>query len=68
MCNFVHSAQNITFQTAGAGIVAKPVNEAPRLFLGLAKYEKYCTHRLGLGIGLEVHEDSYLNSRNIIIL
>ncbi|KAK0458503.1 peptidase M24 [Desarmillaria tabescens] len=55
--NFVHSAQNIAFGTAHAGVVAKCVDEAPRLFLGLAGYAKYFTHRLGHGIGLEVHED-----------
>ncbi|KAK0228028.1 hypothetical protein IW262DRAFT_1490146 [Armillaria fumosa] len=38
MCNFFHSAQNIAFQTARTGVVAKRVDEAPRLFLGLAEY------------------------------
>ncbi|PBK64517.1 peptidase M24 [Armillaria solidipes] len=66
--NFVHSAQNITFQTAHAGVVAKRVDEAPRLFLGLAGYAKYFTHRLGHGIGLEVHEDPYLNGGSEAIL
>ncbi|KAK0185836.1 peptidase M24, structural domain-containing protein [Armillaria mellea] len=66
--NFVHSAQNIAFQTARAGVVAKRVDEAPRLFLGLAGYAKYFTHRLGHGIGLEVHEDPYLNGGSEIIL
>ncbi|SJL04703.1 uncharacterized protein ARMOST_08073 [Armillaria ostoyae] len=47
--NFVHSAQNIAFQTAHAGVVTKRVDEAPRLFLGLAGYAKYFTHRLGHG-------------------
>ncbi|KAK0434058.1 peptidase M24, structural domain-containing protein [Desarmillaria tabescens] len=36
--NFVHSAQNIAFGTAHAGVVAKRVDEATRLFLGLTGY------------------------------
>ncbi|PBK64514.1 Creatinase/aminopeptidase [Armillaria solidipes] len=66
--NFVHSAQHIAFQTAHAGVVAKRVDGAPRLFLGLAGYAKYFTHRLGHGIGLEVHEDPYLNGGSEAIL
>ncbi|KAK0429593.1 peptidase M24 [Armillaria borealis] len=50
------------------GAVAKRVDEAPRLFLGLAGYAKYFTHRLGHGIGLEVHEDPYLNGGSEVIL
>ncbi|KAK0474943.1 peptidase M24, structural domain-containing protein [Armillaria novae-zelandiae] len=68
MCNFVHSAQNIAFQTSRTGVVAKRADEASRLFLGLAEYAKYFTHRLGHGIGLEVHEDPYLNGRSDVIL
>ncbi|KAK0458494.1 peptidase M24 [Desarmillaria tabescens] len=50
--NFVHSAQNIAFGTAHAGVVAKRVDEAPRLFLGLAG----------------IHEDPYLNGGSEVIL
>ncbi|PBK87484.1 Creatinase/aminopeptidase [Armillaria gallica] len=66
--NFVRSAQNIAFQNAHAGVVAKRVDDAPRLFLGLAGYAKYFTHRLGHGIGLEVHGDPYLNGGSEAIL
>ncbi|KAK0225152.1 peptidase M24 [Armillaria nabsnona] len=66
--NFVHSAQHIAFQTAHAGVVAKRVDEASRLFLGLTGYAKYFTHRLGHGISLEVHEDPYLNGGSEAIL
>ncbi|KAK0458508.1 peptidase M24, structural domain-containing protein [Desarmillaria tabescens] len=66
--NFAHSAQHIAFGTAHAGVVAKRVDEASRLFLGLAGYAEYFTHRLGHGIGLEVHEDPYLNGGSEVIL
>ncbi|PBK87441.1 hypothetical protein ARMGADRAFT_1168495 [Armillaria gallica] len=65
--NFVHSAQNIAFQIAYAGVVAKRIDETPRLFLGLA-YAKYFMHRLGHGSGLEVHEDPNLNDGSRVIL
>ncbi|KAK0434051.1 peptidase M24, structural domain-containing protein [Desarmillaria tabescens] len=66
--NIVHSAQNIAFGTAHAGVVAKRVDEATRFFLDLAGYAKNFTHRLGHGIGLEVHEDPNLNGGNEVIL
>ncbi|SJL04691.1 uncharacterized protein ARMOST_08061 [Armillaria ostoyae] len=56
------------FRPPMQGVVAKHVDEAPRLFLGLAGYAKYFTHHLGHGIGLEVHEDPYLNGGSEVIL
>ncbi len=49
-------------------MVAKHVDDVPRLFLGLAGYAKYFTHRLGHDIGPDVHEDPYLNSGSEVIL
>ncbi|SJL04686.1 uncharacterized protein ARMOST_08056 [Armillaria ostoyae] len=66
--NFVHSAQHSTFQTIHTGVAAKHVDETPRLFLRLAGYAMYFTHCLGHGIGLEVHEDPYLNGGSEAIL
>ncbi|KAK0227984.1 hypothetical protein IW262DRAFT_1455186 [Armillaria fumosa] len=43
MWNFVHSAQRIAFQIVRVGVVAKRVDEALRLFLGLAGYATYLT-------------------------
>ncbi|KAF8919337.1 Creatinase/aminopeptidase [Mucidula mucida] len=66
--NHVHGAQNTAFQTAKAGAVAKEVDRAARLYLSLSGNDKYFTHRLGHGIGLEVHEDPYLNGGSETIL
>lgn len=68
MCNFVLSARNIVFQTARTGVVAKCVDGAPRLFPGLAEHAKYFTYRLEHDIGLEIHEDPYLDDRSDVIL
>ncbi|KAG7453006.1 Creatinase/aminopeptidase [Guyanagaster necrorhizus] len=66
--NAVRTAQRIAFETARAGVLAKRVDEAPRLFFSLAGYAKYFTHRLGHGIGLEVHEDPYLNGASEVVI
>ncbi|KAF8078097.1 Creatinase/aminopeptidase [Lyophyllum atratum] len=58
--NQVHSAQTIALHTAHAGILTRQVDEAARARLTAGGYASYFTHRLGHGIGLEVHEEPYL--------
>ncbi|KAF7322604.1 Peptidase-M24 domain-containing protein [Mycena chlorophos] len=61
----VHHAQTAAIQTAKAGVIAKEVDIAAREALNNTKY---FTHRLGHGIGLEVHEDPYLNGGSTSVL
>ncbi|KAJ7470282.1 Creatinase/aminopeptidase [Mycena latifolia] len=61
----VHSAQNAAVSTAHDGVVAAEVDKAARASL---RNSKYFTHRLGHGIGLEVHEDPYLNGGSQTVL
>ncbi|TFK76598.1 Creatinase/aminopeptidase [Pluteus cervinus] len=56
----VHDAQSIALETARRGILTRSVDEAARYSLRVAGYDSYFTHRLGHGIGLEVHEQPYL--------
>ncbi|KAJ6606499.1 peptidase M24 [Mycena vulgaris] len=56
---------NAAIETAHEGVVAAQVDKAARASL---KNSKYFTHRLGHGIGLEVHEDPYLNGGSKTVL
>ncbi|ESK93792.1 peptidase m24 [Moniliophthora roreri MCA 2997] len=64
----VRIAQNSALSEARKGVVAKSVDEAARRALSVFGYAKYFTHRLGHGIGLEVHEGPYLNGGSEDIL
>ncbi|KAM0751190.1 Creatinase/aminopeptidase [Meredithblackwellia eburnea MCA 4105] len=45
-------------------VLASSIDKAARDLIGDAGYAKYFTHRVGHGIGLQVHEHPYLNSGN----
>ena len=49
---------------AHAGVPAKEVDFAARQVIEKAGYGPYFTHRLGHGIGLEVHEPPFIGSSN----
>ncbi|KAJ7684666.1 Creatinase/aminopeptidase [Mycena polygramma] len=61
----VRSAQAAAISTAHEGVIAAQVDKAARSSLNNSKY---FTHRLGHGIGLEVHEDPYLNGGSQSVL
>ncbi|KAF9532322.1 Creatinase/aminopeptidase [Crepidotus variabilis] len=66
----VKSVQADAFSTAKNGTRTGYVDERARTLMRFAGgYDKYFTHRLGHGIGLEVHEEPYLrgNSDSIIL-
>ncbi|KAJ6618365.1 peptidase M24, structural domain-containing protein [Mycena sp. CBHHK59/15] len=61
----VRSAQIAASHAAHEGAIAADVDKAARSYLNNTGY---FTHRLGHGIGLEVHEDPYLNGGSKSIL
>ncbi|KAJ3558673.1 hypothetical protein NM688_g781 [Phlebia brevispora] len=67
--DLVFNAQTAAINTAKNGTVAKDVDKAARHVIGEEGFEFYFTHRLGHGIGLEVHESPYLRggSEDIIL-
>ncbi|EJD05791.1 Creatinase/aminopeptidase [Fomitiporia mediterranea MF3/22] len=56
----VHAAQSAALRAARNGSLTRRVDEAARTVISTAGYGKFFTHRLGHGIGLEVHEAPYL--------
>ncbi|KAL6305387.1 peptidase M24 [Sparassis latifolia] len=58
--SLVHSAQANAITAARNGSITAEVDRAARETLSLQGYGQYFTHRLGHGIGLEVHESPYL--------
>ncbi|EJD53292.1 Creatinase/aminopeptidase [Auricularia subglabra TFB-10046 SS5] len=60
----VHAAQAAALSAAKAGGKTGDVDKRARTIINATGYGKYFTHRLGHGIGLEVHEDPYLRGNN----
>ncbi|PPQ99115.1 hypothetical protein CVT26_014365 [Gymnopilus dilepis] len=60
----VQSAQTRALAEATNGTLASRVDAAARNFLQEKGYGEFFTHRLGHGIGLEVHEEPYLRGGN----
>ncbi|KAH9951248.1 peptidase M24 [Amylocystis lapponica] len=56
----VHTAQALAISAAHNGTVTAEVDRAAREAITTQGYGQYFTHRLGHGIGLEVHESPYL--------
>ncbi|TFY65499.1 hypothetical protein EVG20_g5567 [Dentipellis fragilis] len=56
----VHTAQEHALRAARAGALTRAVDKAARDVIAETDTAQYFTHRLGHGIGLEVHESPYL--------
>ncbi|KAF7359337.1 Peptidase-M24 domain-containing protein [Mycena sanguinolenta] len=61
----VHAAQTAAITTAREGVIAAQVDAAARASLNNSNY---FTHRLGHGIGIDVHENPYLHGRSKTVL
>lgn len=66
--DIVMAANQAAFEAAKPGAVCEDVDKAARSVIEKAGYGQYFTHRLGHGLGLDVHEHPYLSagSRHVI--
>jgi Xaa-Pro aminopeptidase len=60
----VREAQAEATAAVAPGVPAEQIDAVARRVITEAGYGKYFTHRVGHGIGLEVHEDPYMVSGN----
>ncbi len=60
----VREAQQAGFEAAGPGVACEDVDAAGRAIIDSAGYGQFFFHRIGHGIGLDVHEDPYLVAGN----
>ena len=60
----VRGAQAAATAAVRPGVECQAIDAAARGVIAAAGYGKYFTHRVGHGIGLEVHEDPYMVSGN----
>lgn len=62
--DIVKRANQKAFETAKPGVRCRDVDGAARKVIADAGYGDYFTHRVGHGIGLNVHEHPYLSADN----
>ncbi len=60
----VKVAQQKAFEAAKAGVSAADLDAVARKFITAAGFGQYFVHRLGHGVGLEVHEPPSMSSTN----
>ncbi|KAI9253621.1 RIO1 family-domain-containing protein [Sporodiniella umbellata] len=60
----VQKAQKAVLAETKAGYTAAQVDLTARSVINKASYGRYFTHRLGHGIGMEMHEEPYMNKGN----
>lgn len=66
--NVVHEAQGAAIALAAPGVRCEEVDAAARAVIQKGGYADYFTHRLGHGLGLDVHEPPYMVAGNDIVL
>ncbi|MHA1864911.1 MAG: M24 family metallopeptidase [Candidatus Heimdallarchaeaceae archaeon] len=62
--DIVQKANDKALETSKEGVPAEQVDFEARRIIDTAGYGKYFTHRLGHGLGLEVHEHPYIVKGN----
>jgi Xaa-Pro aminopeptidase len=66
--NTVLAAQKKAIEAVKPGMVAKNLDAVARDLITQAGYGQYFQHGLGHGVGLEIHEEPYLNTRSESVL
>ncbi|APA09409.1 hypothetical protein SS1G_12208 [Sclerotinia sclerotiorum 1980 UF-70] len=64
MWHLVHDAQSAAIERMNINETCSAVDEAARKVITEKGYGEFFTHRLGHGLGLEMHEHPYLNGVN----
>ncbi|UCG35537.1 MAG: aminopeptidase P family protein [Candidatus Omnitrophota bacterium] len=62
--DIVRKAQELSIKKIRAGAKANEIDRAARNYIAKKGFAKYFIHNTGHGLGLEVHEPPYLNSKN----
>ncbi len=66
--DIVYKAQLNAIENAKVGMKAKDIDNLTRSVIEKAGYGKYFIHSTGHGVGLDIHEHPYINSRNEVII
>ncbi|GHS86986.1 aminopeptidase [Campylobacterota bacterium] len=66
--NTVLSAHNRAIEAIKTGMKAKEIDKIARDHIDNAGYGKYFSHSLGHGVGLEIHEEPYINRKNEMVI
>lgn len=66
--DIVNEANEVGFQAVKPGVELQSLDRAARKVIDDAGYGEYFTHRLGHGLGLEVHEEPYLVEGNTMLM
>jgi Xaa-Pro dipeptidase len=64
----VLEAQGAAIEKAAPGVACAEVDGAARRVIEKAGYGEYFTHRLGHGLGIDVHEPPYMVAQNTTVL
>lgn len=66
--NTVLAAQKKAIEAVKPGVIGKDLDAVARDYISEAGYQEYFQHGLGHGVGLEIHEEPYLNTRSTYAL
>jgi Xaa-Pro dipeptidase len=62
--NLVHDAQTAAMEKVKPGVQAQEIDRAARAVITKGGYGQYFTHRVGHGMGMDGHEETYMVEGN----